>query len=111
MYDCPVTHWYYTNEWTHNLLFNCFQIFYVPFYLQASGDASLALPFMCITGLALLARLRCLYLVMKLQFVRVYQDEMQEVRAKEAMNCTNGIDDTKKGTNGMDDTKNGKGLW
>jgi phosphatidylglycerophosphate synthase len=82
VYDCPVTRWYYTNEWTHNFLFNCFHLFYVAFYLQASGATSIGLPLMCMTVIPFFMRLRCMYVVTKAQFVRVYQDELQDAMAK-----------------------------
>jgi phosphatidylglycerophosphate synthase len=81
-YDCPVCRWYYKNEWTHNFLFNCFHLFYVAFYLQASGVPSIGFPLMCATGIPFAARLRCLYVVQKSQFVRVYQDEFESEGAK-----------------------------
>ena len=81
-YDCPVCRWYYKNEWTHNFLFNSFHLFYVAFYLQASGVTSIGFPLMCATGIPFAARLRCLYVVQKSQFVRVYQDEFESEGAK-----------------------------
>jgi len=72
-YDCPITRWYYSNEWTHNFLFLCWHIFYVGFYLQAAGCTYLGLPILALTALPALARLRCLWVVGKVQFLNIYE--------------------------------------
>ena len=72
-YDCPITRWYYSNEWTHNFLFLCWHLFYVGFYLQAAGCTYLGLPILALTALPALARLRCVWVVGKVQFLNIYE--------------------------------------
>uniref|UniRef100_A0A7S2MLT1 CDP-diacylglycerol--inositol 3-phosphatidyltransferase n=1 Tax=Haptolina brevifila TaxID=156173 RepID=A0A7S2MLT1_9EUKA len=81
-YDCPITRWYYKNEWNHNFLFNSWHLFYVGFYLQASGETTLGSLILCATVVPFMMRARCLYVVQKSQFRRVYDQEVLQAAAE-----------------------------
>lgn len=71
-YNCPITRWYYSAEWTHTFLFLSYHIFCAGFYLQAMGDL-LGFYIICAFGIPFALRLRCLYVVQKFQLVAVFK--------------------------------------
>ena len=82
-YDCRVTRWYYSNEWTHNFLFLAFHLFYVGFYLQAAGSTHLGLPILAVAALPALARFRCIYVVSVSQLLQIYELDLLKYEQKQ----------------------------
>ena len=77
-YDCPITCWYYKNEWTHNFLFLGWHAFYAAFYLQAAGVTWLSAPLLCITTPLAALRFRCMFVIWKQQYADLYHLNVEE---------------------------------